>query len=49
MLRSKQNSKSVDLLDFGHSDTDIEKVPNEEKSSKIKNKSFVKFSNSGVL
>ena len=49
MLRTKQNSKSVDLLDFGHSDTDLEKVPEEEKSSKIKNKSFVKFSNSGVL
>ena len=49
MLRTKQNSKSVDLLDFGHSDTDLEKVPEEEKSSKIKNKSFVKFSGGGVL
>lgn len=48
MLRNKQNSKSVDLLDFGHSE-EIDREAEEVKSSKVKSKSFVRFNNSGVI
>ena len=42
VLKTKQNSKSVDLLDFGQSE-DLEKVPEEETQQKTK--SFVRFNN----
>jgi hypothetical protein len=50
VLQAKQNSKSVDLLDFGHSADEMQKVPEMEEEPGFKTKkSFVRFNNSGVV